>query len=232
MSDLCTVSFHNQIDPEKWKETTAENTEKVSKLGFSDEIYQELTPEEEFGEDFSRLDYEIETKFNIDDPGLLEGEGEDIEYSEEGTFYNVEIRELVDKEKGKAAKDDLDGGLLAIHFTGYTDEEGNDYLVHSDPKRWVSTEEKYEETEQGLPDVAAGLQETENYFSIEDNYQLEEGLQEVERYLTDISEKEEHNLSTRWEGLRDAVAGFRRTIETGRDVKIDRKQLDYETGNV
>ena len=83
----------------------------------------------------------------------------------------------------------------------------------------------------GLLDVGAGLQRTENGFSIEDNYQLEEGLEEVERYLTDISEREEDNLSTRWGGLRDAVAGFRKTIQTGRDVKIDRKQLNYETGN-
>jgi len=60
------VSFHTQIDPEKWKETTAEDTAEVSELGFSDEIYQEIRPEEEFGEDFSRLDYEIETKFNIE----------------------------------------------------------------------------------------------------------------------------------------------------------------------
>jgi hypothetical protein len=223
------VSFHTQIDPEKWKETTSEDTRRASKLGFSDEIYQELEPEEEFGEDFSRLDYEVETKFNIDDPSLLEGEGEEIEYSEDGTFYNVEIRELVDKEKGKAAKDDIDGGLLAIHFTGYTDENGNNYLVHSDPKRWVSTEEKYEETDQGLPDVQAGLKDTENYFSIEDNYELEDGLREVEKYLSDISERETENLAKRWGGLRDAVAGFRKSLETGRDVSIDRTELNYET---
>ncbi|MFB6174830.1 MAG: hypothetical protein ABEJ87_02545 [Candidatus Nanohalobium sp.] len=157
---------------------------------------------------------------------ILEGEGPELEESEDGFLYNVEIREMVNDE-GKTARKEVDEGLLAVHFTGYRDENGDDYLVHSDPKMWTEEGEmNYEETDEGLPDVETGLQYTDEPFSIEGNYSLDEGLNEIENYLTDIADRDER-LGHRWRGLRDAVAGFHDSIKKGENVKISREELGY-----
>lgn len=221
------MSFHTEINPDNWLEQSQE-TREATQLGKSDEIYEDVSLEEEFGEEFDFLNYEIETKLNGNGDNILEGEGPDLEESKDGFLYNVEIRELVNGE-GKPARKEVDEGLLAVHFTGYRDENGNDYIVHSDPKMWTEEGEiKYEETDEGLPDVEAGLQDIDNGFSIEENYSLDEGLSEIENYLTDIADRDER-LGHRWGGLRDAVAGFHKSTEKGENVKISREDLNYGT---
>jgi hypothetical protein len=160
---------------------------------------------------------------------LLEGEGLELEYTDDGFFYDVEIRETVDLNLGKAARKEVEDGLLSVHFTGYRDSDGNDYIVHSDPKKWVEDgKEKYPDLG-GLPDIESGLQKTEDFFSDEKNYTLDEGLGQVENYLSDIAEDEQRPLSDRWLCLRDAVSGFRESLQAGKPVNISRRKQSYAT---
>lgn len=219
------MPFKTEIDPNNWLEDNRESAQ-PSKLGISDEIYNELKIEEEFGEGFHQLNYEIETKKN-DFNGEIESP-ENIDLNpEDGFFYNVEIRELVDENLGKKSRHEINDGLLGVHFTGYRDENGNDYICHSDPKKWTEDGvEKYPDFE-GEPNIEKGLKQTENYFSVEETYEMEEGLQKIETYLTEIAEKEEGNISKRWLGVRDAVAGFRKTLAEEKPSKIYRENINY-----
>lgn len=220
------MTFYTEFDPGKWLENGSNGTF----LGWSTDAQEEVDFEEELGGEHQFRGYEFETdvKENNEETGLLEGGGLDIEYSEDGFFYDVEIRETVDLNEGKSARKEVDDGLLSVHFTGYRDGDGNDYMVHSDPKKWIEDgKEKYPKLK-GEPDVKSGLQKTENFFSEEDNYRMEDGLTQIEEYLTDISEREEGALSSRWLGLRDAVSGFKQSLETGKPINIDRQEQNYE----
>lgn len=219
------MPFKTEIDPNNWLEDNRESAQ-PSKLGISDEIYRDINIEKEFGEEFHQLDYEIETKKN-DFNGEIETP-EDININpDEGFFYNVEIRELVDENLGKKARHQIDDGLLGIHFTGFRDQNGKDYICHSDPKKWTENGVKKYPELKGEPNIEEGLKQTDDYFSIEDTYEIEEGLQEIETYLTEIAVKEEGAISKRWLGVRDAVAGFRKTLEEGKPSKIHRENTNY-----
>lgn len=171
------MAFYTEFDPETWLENGSNGTF----LGFSTDAQEDVNFEEELGEEHQFQGYELETsiKKNNENEKLLQGEGLDLEYTEDGFFYDVEIRETVDLNLGKAARKEVEDGLLSVHFTGYRDEDGNDYIVHSDPKKWVEDgKEKYPVID-GLPNINAGLQETEDFFSNENNYTLDKGLREV-----------------------------------------------------
>lgn len=221
------MTFYTQFDPETWLENGSNGTF----LGFSTEAQEDIDFKQVLGEDQQFQGYEFETnvKKNNEDGTLLEGEGLDLEYSNEGFFYDVEIRETVDLNEGKEARKEVEDGLLSVHFTGYRDSEGNDYMVHSDPKKWVEDgKEKYIDNK-GDPDIESGLQKTEDFFSNNNNYTMDEGLGQIEQYLTEIAREEEETLSDRWLGIRDAVSGFRESLETGKPVNINRRKQNYAT---
>jgi hypothetical protein len=221
------VTFWTEFDPDTWLENGSNGTF----LGFSTEAQKDIDFEEELGGEHQFLGYELETsvKKNNEEEALLEGEGLELEYTDDGFFYDVEIRETVDLNLGKAARKEVEDGLLSVHFTGYRDSDGNDYIVHSDPKKWVEDgKEKYPDLG-GLPDIESGLQKTEDFFSDEKNYTLDEGLGQVENYLSDIAEDEQRPLSDRWLCLRDAVSGFRESLQAGKPVNISRRKQSYAT---
>lgn len=221
------MTFYTEFDPGTWLENGSNGTF----LGFSTDAQEDVDFEEELGEEHQFQGYEFETdvKKNNEDETLLQGEGPDLEYSDDGFFYDVEIRETVDLNEGKAARKEVEDGLLSVHFTGYRDSNGNDYMVHSDPKKWVEDgKEKYIDNK-GSPDVEKGLQKTEDFFSNDDNYKLDEGLTQIEEYLTEIAEEENKPLSDRWLGLRDAVSGFQQSLERGKPVNITRGKQTYAT---
>lgn len=221
------MTFYTEFDPGTWLTNGSNGTF----LGFSTEAQEDIDFRKELGEEqhFQGYEFETDVKDNNEDETLLEGEGLDLEYSNDGFFYDVEIRETVDLNQGKAARKEVEDGLLSVHFTGYRDSDGNDYMVHSDPKKWVEDgKEKYPDLE-GAPDVQSGLQKTEDFFSNENNYRLEEGLTQIEEYLTEIAEEENKPLSDRWLGLRDAVSGFNQSLEVGKPVNITRRNQNYAT---
>jgi hypothetical protein len=130
----------------------------------------------------------------------------------------VEIRELADKEKGKTAKDDVDEGLLAIHFTGYTDEEGNDYIIHSDPKLWTSEgKEKLKGEESPIYEVAGSEEED---FTDENTYSFTEGVKQIENYLEDIEGQASGTEATRLRGLRKSIRSLRKSYNQEKPVDI------------
>lgn len=219
------MTFYTEFDPCTWLENGSNGTF----LGFSTEAHEDVDFEEELGESHQFQGYELETsvKKNNENEKLLQGEGVDLEYTDDGFFYDVEIRETVDLNLGKAARKEVEDGLLSVHFTGYRDSVGNDYIVHSDPKKWVEDgKEKYPELE-GSPDIEAGLQKTEDFFSNENNYTLDQGLSQIEHYLSNIAEEESRPISDRWMGLRDAISGFRKSLQAGKPVNISRGKKAY-----
>lgn len=219
------MTFYTEFDPESWLEKGDNGTF----LGFSTETQEEVEFSEILGEEHQFLGYELETdiKENNRDEKLIEGEEPELELSDDGFLYDVEIRETVDLNMGKAARKEVEDGLLSVHFTGYRDGDGNDYIIHSDPKKWVEDGKKKYKDNSGEPDVGSGLRKTEDFFSIDDNYKIDEGLCKIEDYLTDIADEESGDLSARWLGLRDAVGGFRKSLETGKPVNIERGKNTY-----
>jgi hypothetical protein len=223
------VSFHPTFDPDSWlKDADSTGSDTATVLGASSTVYETLDIEEVFGEGFHTLDYELETrpKNNTSNAEFLEGTGPDIGLEEDGFFYDVEIRELVDEDLGREARHQVDDGLLAVHFTGYRDPNGDDYMVHWDPKKWVPEgTHKYRDSA-GEPDVEAGMMDTNNYFSDEDNYRLEDGLETVETQLGELA-REDERLGKRWRGLQDAVRGFRSSLEAGKPVNTSSTNQAY-----
>lgn len=219
------MTFYTEFDPEKWLENGSNGTF----LGWSTDAQEEVEFKAELGGEHQFQGYEFQTdvKENNQETSLLKGESHDIEYSEDGFLYDIEVRETVDLNEGKSARKEVDDGLLSVHFTGYRDADGEDYIVHSDPKRWIKDgKEKYPDLE-GKPNVESGLQKTEEFFSEEDNYTMKDGLTQIEEYLTYISEREEGALTGRWLGLRDAVSGFKQSLEAGKPINIDRQKQNY-----
>lgn len=214
------MDYDIKIDPDTWMDDTSGHA--PSTLAESLEANEEIDVQEEFGDDYSWLSYEIDTdvKKNTDPENIIAGEG--VELDDDGFLYDIEIREMVGT-RGQDERFNVDDGLLGVHFTGYRDPEGNDYMVHSDPKKWTADGEMKFEDDDGEPYVEGGLKgEPEDPFSDDTNYEIEAGLERIESYLGHLgSEVEDQALATRWRHLGSAVNGFRRTIDTGQPVNLE-----------
>lgn len=219
------MNFTSHLDPDGWYQ----NARGATSLGFSTEVNRQIDIQDTFGEEHDWMNYDLEVspKENNTNEGLLEGEGPDLEMSEDGFFYDLRIMEQAEKGSGKEGRHLVDDGLLTVHFTAYRDEDGDDYIVHSDPKKWTSEGKRKYEEKDGFADIETGLKDTEEWFSDEDNYRMEEGLKQAEEYLDQISEEEEEPLSTRWNGLREALNTFREGISPAKPVNTNGRKQKY-----
>lgn len=202
--------------PEKW---THGEPQKILE-GRNEDVSEEIDIEEEFGTS-GVLQYEGEVRTN--DPGkeaenLLNGELE-----EGGEFYNIEISETLWTSEGKAFAEnaeeyDLDSPLFGVHMTGYRDPDGNDHIIHSDPKLWTS-EGKEKLKGEGSPVYEiAGSEEEE--FTDENTYSFTEGVKQIENYLQDIEGQASGTEATRWKGLRKSIKSLRKSYEQEEPVNI------------
>ncbi len=202
--------------PEEW---THGEPQKILE-GRNEDVSEEIDIEEEFGTS-GVLQYEGEVRTN--DPGreaenLLNGELE-----EGGEFYNIEISETLWTSEGKAFAEnageyDLDSPLFGVHMTGYRDPDGNDHIIHSDPKLWTSEgKEKLKGEQSPVYEIARSEEEE---FTDENTYSFTEGVKQIENYLQDIEGQASGTEATRWKGLRKSIKSLRKSYEQEEPVNI------------
>lgn len=188
--------------------------------GRNEDISEEVDIEEEFGTS-GVLQYEGEVRTN--DPGREAGNLLDEELEEGGDFYNIEISETLWTSEGKAFAEnaeehDLDSPLFGVHMTGYRDPDGNDYIIHSDPKLWTSHgKEKLKGEKSPAYEIA---ESEEQEFTDENTYSFTEGVKQIENYLQDIEGQASGTESTRWKGLRKSIKSLRKSYKQGEPVSI------------
>lgn len=181
------------------------------------------------GRDDSIRDVDLGDEFGVEEPAWMMHKAqykdtgpEEVEdfleedMDEDGELYNIEIGEEINWSHGSAFGEqaenyDLDSGLFSVHFTGYRDSSGNDYIVHCDPKVWDPEEGKQKFT--GEPPT---LPLADEGFQDDSVYSMEEGLKQLEEYVKGVKNSgERETWKNRWDGVQNAVETFRESYEEG-----------------
>jgi hypothetical protein len=188
--------------------------------GRNEDISKVIDIEKEFGT-AGVLQYEGEVRIN--EPGQESANLLNEEMEKGGNFYNIEISETLWTSEGKAfaenAKEyDLESPLFGVHMTGYRDPNGNDHIIHSDPKLWTNQGKKKLKGE-GSPIYEIAESEAEE-FTDEDTYSFTEGVKRVESYLQNLEGQASGTKATRWKGLKKSIKSLRKSYKQEKPVNI------------